>query len=78
MLIKHHFTVPKCDFLLPVKTIAEGGYLLRSISLETASVVAVLPEGEAVTDYWPHAAIVSSEDVSGAIVDALLHDGGVA
>ena len=76
MLIKHHFTVPKCDFLLPVKAIAEGGYLLRHINLETASVVAVLPEGEAVTDYWPHAAVTSSEDVTGPIVDALLNDGG--
>lgn len=76
MLIKHHFTVPKCDFLLPLKSITEGGYLLRHIDLETATVVAVLPEGEAVTDYWPHAAVTSSEDVTGPIVDALLNDGG--
>lgn len=77
MLIKYHFTVPKCDFLLPVKAIAEGGYLLRHIDHETANVIAVLPASESITDYWPHAAVTSSEDVTGPIVDALLNDGGV-
>lgn len=68
----HRFTIQSCPHIEPAQSITDGAWLFLGNHQGNAVMRVVLPSGVSLTDYFPAAADVVSEEKTGTVTDIIL------